>query len=257
MTEHDFAEPVAHSPSIAALGKALAAAEIEFAAVAKNHVNPYFKSRYADLADLIEATRPALAKNGLTVIQLPRLAQGMAGVTTMLLHSSGEWLRQELLLPAGKLDKLDAQTVGSAVTYARRYAYQSLLNIAAEDDDDGNQASGNHAEPARAKKAAAPNRGHGQEGLDGNRVRVVDADQGISEVTGVIEAVERKTAKNGSAFAALRVGGLKMYTFSADMVEGLADAAGQTATVRFSERQKDGESYRSVVEYEILLADGQ
>jgi len=138
-----------HSPTIGALGKALAAAGLEFDTAVKDTNNPFFKSKYADLAELIRATRPALSKNGLVIVQSPRLSERAAQVTTMLLHSSGEWLADDLELPAAQGAKFDAQTVGSAITYARRYAYQSILNIAGEVDDDGIAASG--GQKARAE----------------------------------------------------------------------------------------------------------
>lgn len=131
-----------HSPTIGELGKALAAAGLEFDTAVKDTSNPFFKSKYADLAELIRATRKALSQHGLAVIQSPRVSERSAKVTTMLLHSSGEWIADDLELPAAQGTKFDAQTVGSAITYARRYAYQSILNIAGEVDDDGNAAVG-------------------------------------------------------------------------------------------------------------------
>lgn len=133
-----------HSLSMGALGKALAEASAEFEVASKDTSNPFFKSKYADLAELIRATRAALSKHGLVVVQSPRVNEKSARVTTMLLHSSGEWIADDLELPAAQGSKFDAQTVGSAITYARRYAYQSILNIAGEVDDDGNAASANH-----------------------------------------------------------------------------------------------------------------
>ena len=134
-----------HSDSIAKLATALAAAEQEFGPIVKDTKNPYYNSMYADLSTLIDATRKALSKNGLAIMQFPKLTDQTVTVTTMLTHTSGEWIKDELSLPATGLGKdgrvkFDAQSVGSAITYARRYAYQALLNIAAEADDDGNEA---------------------------------------------------------------------------------------------------------------------
>ena len=125
------------SGEIGELAKALASAHKEFKPVLKDASNPFFKSKYADLAGVIEATSDALSKNGLVVIQSPRLKENRVSVTTLLAHSSGQWLRDELELP---LSKFDAQGAGSAITYARRYAYQAVVGVAAEDDD-GNAAS--------------------------------------------------------------------------------------------------------------------
>jgi len=139
-----------HSAEVGELAKALAAARKKFKAVKKEQTNPFFKSKYADLSAVIDATEEALAEHGLSVVQSPIMDTDRAGVTTMLIHESGQWMRGDLLLP---LAKGDAQGVGSAITYARRYSYQGVVNVAAETDDDANAASGKSAE---AKAATMP-----------------------------------------------------------------------------------------------------
>lgn len=143
------------------LTTALIKAQKEFKEVVRETVNTYYDGKkYADLATLFKATQPALINNGLVVIQTPISKPGppqLAGVTTTLFHESGEYLVNELLLPATGLAKggglkYDAQTIGSAVTYARRYTYQSILGIAAEDDADGNEIS----QEDRNEKRTAP-----------------------------------------------------------------------------------------------------
>lgn len=134
-----------HSPEIGELGKAMAAARKKFKTVKKETINPFFKSKYADLAAIIEATEDALADHDLVVVQSPRFNGETVTVTTMLLHGSGQWMRDDLTLP---MAKFDAQGAGSAITYARRYAYGSFLNVAAEADDDGNAASGKDVKAA-------------------------------------------------------------------------------------------------------------
>lgn len=116
----------------------LASAQAEFDSVKKSKVNPAFKSKYAELADIFDAVRPALTKHGLAVVQSPSFADGRITVTTRLFHKSGQWLETSLSLrPAAD----DAQKIGSAITYARRYSLSSLLGIVADEDDDGNAAS--------------------------------------------------------------------------------------------------------------------
>lgn len=137
-----------HSVDIGKISAALSKAQGSYEIATKDTKNPFFKSNYADLATVIGATRKALSDNGIAVIQSP---QGDANsrqvvITTLLVHLSGEWFRGELALPCPST-KWDAQTVGSAITYARRYALQSLLAIAGEDDD-GNLAT----EAARASE---------------------------------------------------------------------------------------------------------
>lgn len=139
-----FTNPIGfrHSANIGKLTEALAKASLEFLPIKKETENPYFRSQYADLSTLIAATRDALSKSGLVVIQTPRTKDGSVFVTTALLHTSNEWISEDLEL---KTAKYDPQGCGSAMTYARRYAYQSILNIAGEVDDDGNAASGKTA----------------------------------------------------------------------------------------------------------------
>jgi hypothetical protein len=133
-----------------ALSEALVKAVGELSNVAKTAANPYFKSKYAPLDAIIDATRPVLAKHGLAVIQEPLFMEGTAGVETIIIHKDGASCSSTLLLP---LKDQSPQGVGSAITYARRYALAAVLGIASEDDDDGNVSTGLHKkqEPAPAK----------------------------------------------------------------------------------------------------------
>lgn len=127
------------SITIGKIALSLAKAQAQFAKVTKDTQNPFYKSRYADLATVIDATRKPLSDNGIAVIQSPQLdhVNRLIVVTTMLVHSSGEWIAGDLALPFGS--KYDPQGAGSGITYARRYARQAFLDVAAEDDD-GNAA---------------------------------------------------------------------------------------------------------------------
>jgi ERF superfamily len=147
------------SDSVVNLTKALLAAQKKFSPVLKSKDNPFFKSKYADLAAAIDATQDALIENGLVVSQFPVNDPTRVGVLTLLVHTSGEFIGQEYTLP---MVKQDAQTGVAAVTYARRAAYLGVLGIAAEDDD-GNTAAGRYdddaPEPAsrpRRQVSAAP-----------------------------------------------------------------------------------------------------
>ena len=125
------------SESIKNLAAAMAAAQGQMGAAAKTATNPFFKSSYADLSNVVDAIKPHFASNGLSYVQFPVSGESSVGVTTRLMHSSGEWLEQDYFIPLGKMD---AQAAGSAITYARRYALQSIAGIPAEDDD-GNAAT--------------------------------------------------------------------------------------------------------------------
>jgi ERF superfamily len=142
------------SESIAELAKALAAAQGEIKPVARTKKNPYFDSMYADLADICAAVAPVTSKHGLAVTQWPEWDKdtGRLLLTTMLTHASGEWLQASFPLLTGKGE---AQAVGSAITYSRRYNYGSSVNVATDDDDDGNKATEGVA-PSRSARPASP-----------------------------------------------------------------------------------------------------
>ena len=120
------------SPEIDKLAGALAKAQSELEGAKKESVNPFFKSSYADLHAVIKAAFPFLSKNGLSVSQGNEIVPGAVCVTTLLMHSSGQWLRSKVKLP---LSKVDAQGVGAAITYGRRYGLSAIAGIAQFDDD--------------------------------------------------------------------------------------------------------------------------
>lgn len=120
------------SSDIADLAKALAKAQGELENASKNSANPHFKSRYADLAEVLNTVRPVFSRYGISVVQHPAYADGIVSVETSLLHESGQYISSIISAPASKLD---AQGVGSAITYCRRYALAALAGIAQEDDD--------------------------------------------------------------------------------------------------------------------------
>jgi hypothetical protein len=134
------------SDSIAQLAEALSKAQGQIDDASKGSKNPFFNSKYADLAAVRSVIREPLAANDIAVIQFPRSLDGEVEVETMLTHKSGEFMSETLRLPVGKWD---AHGIGSAITYARRYGLMALLGIAT-DDDDGNAA----VEKAPAKPKA-------------------------------------------------------------------------------------------------------
>jgi hypothetical protein len=98
----------------------------------KDSANPFFKSSYADLTSVIKAIKQPFADNGLSYTQFPVSNENGVGVSTRLMHISGQWLEMEYTLPTVKKDP---QASGSAITYARRYALQSIAGIPTADDD--------------------------------------------------------------------------------------------------------------------------
>jgi hypothetical protein len=127
---------------------ALLKAQSEMGAVKKSAVNPFFKSRYADLYSVQQAVEEPLAKNGLVIVQGCGLGVNGNFVYTTLFHESGQWIKSEVPLI---LAKQDPQGVGSAVTYFRRYGIVSMLNLEQEDDD-GNAASKPYVEKSGIDK---------------------------------------------------------------------------------------------------------
>lgn len=136
------------SPETTKIFPALAKAQGEMTNPPKNADNPFFKSEYADHPTILNMVRPILAKHGLALAQ----SYGEAGLTTTLTHESGEWMMTDPL-PI-KAEKMTAQGIGSAITYARRYAVCAIFNIAGESDDDGNAAS--EAPKQEQKPASTP-----------------------------------------------------------------------------------------------------
>lgn len=115
---------------------AQAQGEMEEASIDSN--NPFYKSNYADLASIIRASRKALAKYGLSVSQPVRTIRGKRYLFTRLGHSSGQWIEGDIDLSP---PKEDIQTLGSYITYLRRYCYAPMVGVVASgEDDDGEKA---------------------------------------------------------------------------------------------------------------------
>ena len=156
--------------SIAQIATALAAAQGEMHNPVKDRVarvksdKADYTYNYADLSSVLDAVRPPLAKHGIALLQTaevtpPAMVEGANGsyrvsqlvLTTRLVHSSGEWIETQLSSEVDPDAKI--QTLGSAITYLRRYALQAIVGVVAEEDDDGNAAQGTKA--ATAPRAAS------------------------------------------------------------------------------------------------------
>jgi hypothetical protein len=147
---------VRQSDTIAQLAAALAGAQAEMRSIAKDRTNPHFKNRYATLDAIMDTVRPVLAAHGLSVVQGVGETEGEArGVTveTMLLHKSGEWVGSSVFMP---LAKADPQSVGSAMTYGRRYGVSALLALATDEDDDGNAGSTPNGRQQQRRPSSEP-----------------------------------------------------------------------------------------------------
>ena len=145
------------SETIGALAAALAKAQGAIKPAPMDRDNPFFKSKYATLTSLWESARAALTANGLAVTQATDFDNdGKVVLVTTLMHSSGEWIGS--VYPVDPVDR-KPQSLGSAITYARRYAFGALVGLSSDDDDDGNAGNGaqqsatNAAQPSRKKEA--------------------------------------------------------------------------------------------------------
>jgi hypothetical protein len=141
-----------HSETVGAIASALAKAQKQIEGAAKDSKNPHFNSRYADLASIVDACRGPLADNGLAIIQSPSTDAQLVRMTTLLLHSSGEWIESDPLTV--QVRDAAPQAVGSGITYLRRYQLAAVCGVA-PDDDDAEAAEGRTAK-APAAKASAP-----------------------------------------------------------------------------------------------------
>ncbi len=128
--------PSGMSAQINLIAAALAKAQAQIRSAEKDRENPHLKTAYATLASVWNAAREPLSSAGLSVTQPSSYSQERKSVLveTVLMHGSGQWIRSELELP---VVKVDPQGIGSAITYARRYALSALVGIAPDDDDDG------------------------------------------------------------------------------------------------------------------------
>lgn len=146
------------SESIAELAKALASFHSEVKQPLKDKANPFFKSKYVPLENVVEAITTIAPKHGLSFIQYPVNQENKVGVITVLMHSSGEFIETEPIY--AQPGKNDAQATGSVITYLKRYSLSAVFGITSDEDDDGERAMGrtqqsqqtNRTQPNKSKQ---------------------------------------------------------------------------------------------------------
>ena len=127
---------------------ALAAAQGEVENAAKSSNNPHFKSKYADLAEVLNTVRPVFAKHGLSIIQSSSFDGALVHVTTLIAHKGGGLIHgTSSCVP----NKTDAQGIGSCTTYLRRYNLAAMSGVAQEDDDGNAAAHNGKPQPVKAE----------------------------------------------------------------------------------------------------------
>lgn len=169
----------------ATLTEALRAFQAELPRVQKGARNDHFKSSYADLADIVEVVLPALARQGLAWFAVPTMTPTGFVLEYRLAHVSGEQISGTWPLP--NPTEATAQAVGSAITYAKRYALSAVTGVAPDQDDDGNAAS--RQDPA----VTAPK----------DWKQSIAAAASIDELTAIYKTAERDGWLNGTVIAGL------------------------------------------------------
>ena len=161
------------SESIAALAAALSKAQGSITGALKDSSNPFYRSKYADLASCWDACRAQLAANGLCVIQTTDIIGDRPVLITTLAHSSGEWVKS--ITPI--LTKDDSpQAQGSGITYARRYGLSAIVGLAQIDDD---------AEAAQGRTAKAPQ-------LDEDLVALINSTKSIDSLNALFKRLTKE-----------------------------------------------------------------
>lgn len=138
------------SNSIKEITKALIQFHIKVETVKKDATNPFFKSKYASLSNILDAIQIPLQESGLSFVQFPT---GENGLVTILMHESGEFLQSEYTMHPVKNDP---QGKGSVITYQRRYALSAVLGLNIDEDDDANHATHGGATPEKAEENNKP-----------------------------------------------------------------------------------------------------
>lgn len=163
------------STNLTALAKAMILFSVKVESIKKDAKNPFFKSSYASLSNILDSIKEPLIESGLSVMQFPT---GENGLSTILIHESGEYLVSEYQM---KPVKDDPQSRGSAITYARRYALASILCLNIDEDDDGNTATFGGKNPAEAEENNKPwlNKGtkdfnNAKEKLNDGKITIAD-----------------------------------------------------------------------------------
>lgn len=141
------------SNSIASLAAAMAKAQAKLPVVKFDARNDFLSYKYATLGQVVSVSVPVMAEHGLSIVQLPVSQDGRVGVTSILMHESGEWLSDTItVVPESKKGLSYNQTVGVALTYLRRYAWASMLGLVSDEDTDGDPMAGASEENGEANK---------------------------------------------------------------------------------------------------------
>jgi hypothetical protein len=221
------------NPPTPALAAALAAAQAEMKNPPCDRANSHFYNRYATLASVLDAVRPALNKHGIAVTQpLSNDHPSMITVATVLTHKSGESMESRVSVP------LDAriQQIGTAITYLRRYSLTAMLGIVGDEDDDAETIEKPIREAEQAKSAA----------------KAKAKPKPAPELSTPIN-VERKQGKSGKPFFSVEFESsngerFSASTFSETVAQRLHASIGQPTQVFFESREQNGRSWMNITD---------
>lgn len=205
---------------------ALAKAQGEIENAAKNAANPHFRSKYADLAEVLNTVRPVFSKHGLAIIQSTEFDGSLVSVVTLLAHDKGGFITAKAsCVPA----KSDAQGVGSATTYLRRYSAAAVAGIAQEDDD--GQSAAHNRKPAPLAQKITP--------LDG----VWDgfSDEARAWLEGIAKQTAALFAEAGSQDAADHLSAQNLDTDEKAAVWSLLDSKVRSGIKKAMDAKKESE----------------
>lgn len=189
------------SDALEKLFAALSKAQSQMAGAVRDSTNPHFRSKYADLASCWDACRKPLTDNQLTILQPVKADGPSVTVTTILAHSSGQWMSESLTMTAGANSP---QAIGSAITYGRRYGLCAMVGIASEDDD-GEGATRPSGESSKASTVEEDRNvympaGLSAEGLPKGQVYLTKVAPGMGTAQGFIHHTGQTPKESGLAF---------------------------------------------------------
>jgi ERF superfamily len=185
-------------------------AQSEFGNAKKDAINPHLKNKYATLSAIIDAVRDILAKYDLAFSQNPKNSGNMDYITieTIIMHSSGETIKSEFSLP---VLKKDAQGVGSAITYARRYALTSILGLGTEDDD---AELATKAAPKIQQKIEKPSDEQVKEAMESRKKWIVKKVENGADAQDILESINlmmKKASEEGRVISNEDIEDLKNF----------------------------------------------
>jgi hypothetical protein len=225
MTDDDLS--LTHSEQISEIVAALLKVQATEPTALKQAENPHLRSKYADLEAVMSSVRPALTANGVLLIQAADVVDGRVGVTTLLVHVSGQWFRSRLLLTP---TKNDPQAIGSCITYGRRYGLSAMAGVVTEDDDAERGKAPEKKLELRAEPADSPTRFT----INGRQYETGGITKGtLLDLWAIGKQLDKETSKGTAAQIVADIA-------AKEHVTELTEAEAQQVRLAFIEKRKGG-----------------